>query len=701
MATVNKNFKIKQGLVVEGSTATVNGNQVLSETASDQYIIDLIGGETLITSVSNAFSVADGELSLNYSEIDPRYDAANSASQAQQAAEDYADGVAGQAQSAAEGYADTVAGQAYSNAQSYADGVAGQAQSAAESYADTVAGQAYSNAQSYADGVAGQAQSAAESTASGYVSTHNDLTTGVHGVTGDVVGTTDTQDISNKRVIDTLYFSDGVTVSEEGEIAVRAVSHDFDVQANLGDLHLKTVHTDGTTGSDVQITSTYGDILLNANGAAYYGSASAENEIATHGYVDNAISGLTWKQSVNLLSTTHVDISGDLVGTSIDSHEDFTTADNGYRILLTGQNISSQNGIYELLADGSVLNASRPADANSYDELIGAAVYVMEGTTYGSTSWVQGNHYITDFTGQTWTQFSGQGSVTAGEGITVDGLEVSIDRTTVDDWYDPAGAAANAQSAAEGYADTVAGQAYSNAQSYADGVAGQAQSAAEGYADGVAGQAYSNAQSYADGVAGQAYSNAQSYADGVAGQAQSAAEGYADGVAGQAYSNAQSYADGVAGQAYSNAQSYADTVAGQAQSNAESYAGSLVNDITNGTTPFTEINVNSFSTQTAIATTGLNDSLIHNLASTDGTVYRAAKAIVKFSDGTDTQISEIIATLDSSNNIAQTEYAIVTTNGILANPSFSYKGSSGALQLLVTVESGYTVSAAASITWIK
>ena len=65
MATVNKNFKVKNGLVVEGSTATVNGNQVLTETASDQYIIDLIGGETLITSVDSAdFTVTSGELNI-------------------------------------------------------------------------------------------------------------------------------------------------------------------------------------------------------------------------------------------------------------------------------------------------------------------------------------------------------------------------------------------------------------------------------------------------------------------------------------------------------------------------------------------------------------------------------------------------------------------------------------------------------------
>jgi hypothetical protein len=65
MATVNKNFKIKQGLIVEGATATVNGNQVLTETGGDQYILDLIGGQTLITSVkSDDFTVNGGELTI-------------------------------------------------------------------------------------------------------------------------------------------------------------------------------------------------------------------------------------------------------------------------------------------------------------------------------------------------------------------------------------------------------------------------------------------------------------------------------------------------------------------------------------------------------------------------------------------------------------------------------------------------------------
>jgi hypothetical protein len=284
------------------------------------------------------------------------------------------------------------------------------------------------NAKNYADGLASNydAAGAAGDVASD-LSTHEGLTSGVHGTTGSVVGTTDTQDLSNKRFIDTVYFTDGTTINNEGEIAIRTGSHDFDVQANYGDLHLKTT----ATGADVIISSDTGDILLDANGTAYYGSASAENEIATHNYVDNAVSGLSWKQAVNLLSAGNLDISGSLTGMAVDGHPAFDGTDAGYRILLTAQTTNSENGIYLLTWDGVDLTASRAEDSDTYQELVGAAVYVMEGTTYGATSWVQGNHYLSDFTGQTWTQFSGQGSVTAGTGIVVDGLEVSVDFTVV------------------------------------------------------------------------------------------------------------------------------------------------------------------------------------------------------------------------------------------------------------------------------
>ena len=140
------------------------------------------------------------------------------------------------------------------------------------------------------------------------LSTHAGLSSGVHGVTGAVVGTTDSQDLSNKRIVDTLYFTDGVTISDEGQIAVLPGTHEFEVKANYGNLDLKTV----AAGADVNITSNSGDIILNANGTSYLSGASAGNEIATHSYVDNAVAGLDWKPAVNLLSTTNVDISGEM-----------------------------------------------------------------------------------------------------------------------------------------------------------------------------------------------------------------------------------------------------------------------------------------------------------------------------------------------------------------------------------------------------
>lgn len=106
------------------------------------------------------------------------------------------------------------------------------------------------------------------------ITAHNDLTTGVHGVSGDVVGTSDQQDLSNKRIIDTLNFSDGLTIANEAQIVVLPGSHDFEINAKQGNL---------------QLVSESGDIVLVAEGTSYLGSAQSGNEIATRSTLDNLI----------------------------------------------------------------------------------------------------------------------------------------------------------------------------------------------------------------------------------------------------------------------------------------------------------------------------------------------------------------------------------------------------------------------------
>jgi hypothetical protein len=168
MATVNKDFKIKSGLVVEGLQGTINGEVILTETAGDQYILDLIGGETLVKSVSNEFDVSvAGELSIDRATVDAYYDAAGSADSAEAAA------IAAAALDATS-KANAAEADAISAAASDATTKANAAQAAAEATASADAttkanaAQAAAEATAAADATAkaNAAQAAAEATAS-------------------------------------------------------------------------------------------------------------------------------------------------------------------------------------------------------------------------------------------------------------------------------------------------------------------------------------------------------------------------------------------------------------------------------------------------------------------------------------------------------------------------------------------------------
>jgi hypothetical protein len=153
MATMNKDFKIKSGLIVEGTSATVNGNQVLTENAGDQYILDLIGGETLVKSVSGNLAVdGAGDLSINETGLADSLTADSNYL--------YDDG-SGNIMLDSEGvYDDFIAGgvatttnisDAISTEVTNRNDAIATAKGEAEDYADTVSGNAYTDATQYTD----------------------------------------------------------------------------------------------------------------------------------------------------------------------------------------------------------------------------------------------------------------------------------------------------------------------------------------------------------------------------------------------------------------------------------------------------------------------------------------------------------------------------------------------------------------------
>ena len=103
MATVVKNFRIKSGLIVEGNTGTIGGQNILTETGGDSYILNLVGGATLVKSVdTGVFSVdGSGNLTVNANTFDSYGSASAAEAAAISAAATDASTKASNAQSAA------------------------------------------------------------------------------------------------------------------------------------------------------------------------------------------------------------------------------------------------------------------------------------------------------------------------------------------------------------------------------------------------------------------------------------------------------------------------------------------------------------------------------------------------------------------------------------------------------------------------
>lgn len=181
----------------------------------------------------------------------------------------------------------------------------------------------------------------------------------------------------------------------------------------------------GTTGSDlIGDDNTYSNFTPAAATVkgALSGIDTALGTKASTAYVDAAINGLDWKNSVRAATTANITLSGTQ---TIDGVSLIATN----RVLVKNQTAGEENGIYVVAAGAW----SRSTDADvSAEVTAGLAVFIEEGSLYGDSGWVltTDNPITLGTTALVFAQFTGTGSITAGTGLSKTGN--TIDFNTAD-----------------------------------------------------------------------------------------------------------------------------------------------------------------------------------------------------------------------------------------------------------------------------
>lgn len=546
MATVNKDFRVKHGLVVEGTTGTING-------------------EDILTTATTTDSVTEGSTNVYFTDGRAKDSAAALLTNATLTNLTITGtGSGGLTITAENGVAD-------SDTDDLTEGLTNLY------YTDT-------RVKSVIDAAI------TNGTQTNITVTYDDATNTLSFTAENGVGDSTTDDLTEG--VTNLYFTDQRAIDAvggsatnvntpntvvkrdaNGDFAAGMISADLtgDVTGTVSDIsnHDTDDLAEGTT--NVYYTDTRARGALNAGNGITYTSSTGEiavdtDVIADKAYVDSVAAGLTWKNSVHLLATSNVSLTGSTGTLIIDGHAALTdTHGDGYRLLLVGQSTASENGIYVYSDNGTAYTLARSDDADVYTELVGASVFVLEGDTYSNTGWVQSDHYISSFAGQDWVQFSGAGTYTAGTGIDINGNIISVDATS------------------------------------------------DEITEGVT-NLYFTDQRAVDAVIGGAVDT----------------DDIEEGSTNLYFTDARA-----------------------------------VTALEAVTPNFVSVDVNDVVRQVAATTLIELAATAEAVYSFAKSVYRSAKFLVKVSHGSHTEVSEVLLTLDTSDNVAITEYAVVGTNGSL------------------------------------
>jgi len=162
-----------------------------------------------------------------------------------------------------------------------------------------------------------------------------------------------------------------------------------------------------------------GAVSFNSQKITSLATPTASTDGATKGYVDSVSQGLDVKDSVKVATTGNITLSGTqtIDGVAVSADE---------RVLVKDQSTASQNGLYLCKAS----TWERTTDLATGANAAGMFTFVEQGTANadnGFTCTSNSGSAVVGTNNLVFAQFSGAGSVTAGDGLDKSGNTMSVD----------------------------------------------------------------------------------------------------------------------------------------------------------------------------------------------------------------------------------------------------------------------------------